>query len=199
MVYNYINIYVSIDANNQGSIISTLLTYNTVYGIYSNLSLLSSLRSTPLYCFHSASGSGKSTLLNALALRLDRNILVEGEMLLCGKPYNTSYLKQVSGYVMQDDLLNGNLTVEETLFYTAQLRMDAECSIEDKENRCEEVLQLMGLSHCRNTVVGTAQRKGISGGERKRLCVGMELLSSPAILFLDEVCCRREERRLCLS
>jgi ATP-binding cassette subfamily G (WHITE) protein 2 len=57
------------------------------------------------------SGSGKSTLLNALALRLDPGVKIAGEQRLNGRSYSAAVLKQVSGYVMQDDLLNGQLTV----------------------------------------------------------------------------------------
>ena len=69
------------------------------------------------------SGSGKSTLLNTLACRLDVNTIVQGEMRLNGAPYDNAELKRIAGYVMQDDLLNGCLTVAETLMYTAELRL----------------------------------------------------------------------------
>lgn len=86
----------------------------------------------------------------------------------------------------QDDLLNGNLSVEETLTYTAQLRLDQAFTEEERQQRVNEVIKQMGLEKSRHTVVGTPLKKGISGGERKRLCVGMELLLHPALLFLDE-------------
>eukprot|EP00742_Colponemidia_sp_Colp-10_P009736 GILJ01010646.1.p1 GENE.GILJ01010646.1~~GILJ01010646.1.p1 ORF type:complete len:601 (+),score=87.48 GILJ01010646.1:39-1805(+) len=132
------------------------------------------------------SGSGKTTLLNTLACRLDKNIRISGCQRMFDHAYASAQLKALSGYVMQDDILNGNLTVEETLLYTAQLRMKAEISIEMKERRVEEVIRDVGLLKCRNVVVGSPLKKGISGGERKRLCVAMELLASPRILFLDE-------------
>ena len=61
--------------------------------------------------------------MNTLACRLDVNTVVQGEMRLNGAPYNNAELKRIAGYVMQDDLLNGSLTVEETLMYTAELRL----------------------------------------------------------------------------
>ncbi len=88
--------------------------------------------------------------------------------------------------ILQDDLLNGNLSVEETLTYTAQLRLDQSFTEEERQQRVNEVIKQMGLEKSRHTVVGTPLKKGISGGERKRLCVGMELLLHPALLFLDE-------------
>eukprot|EP00953_Heterococcus_sp_UTEX-ZZ885_P004664 3011-Heterococcus_DN1.PRE.3 len=85
---------------------------------------------------------------------------------------------------MQDDLLNGHLTCEETLLYTARLRCPEDTSEAQRRLRVNKVLAEMGLEHARHTVVGTPMKKGISGGERKRLCVGIELLGEPKLLFL---------------
>ncbi|PNH04339.1 ATP-binding cassette sub-family G member 2, partial [Tetrabaena socialis] len=134
------------------------------------------------------SGSGKSTLLNTLALRLDRNMSVSGELKLNGQDYSNAELKKISGYVMQvqDDLLNAHLTVEETLGYTAELRMPRTTTVEERRARVKEVMEQVGLTHVSAVIVGSPLRKGISGGERKRLCVAMELLTKPLLLFLDE-------------
>eukprot|EP00899_Mesostigma_viride_P016059 jgi/Mesvir1/24454/Mv21823-RA.1 len=132
------------------------------------------------------SGSGKSTLLNTLAMRLDKTVSLKGDMRINGKPYDTSLLKQVSGYVMQDDLLNGQLTVEETLNYTARLRCPPEYTEEQRKEVIEQALTDMGLRHVRHVIVGDPLKKGISGGERKRLCVAIELLTKLRLLFLDE-------------
>ncbi|CAF1465031.1 unnamed protein product, partial [Adineta steineri] len=132
------------------------------------------------------SGSGKSTLLNTLACRLDVNTVVEGEMRLNGAPYDNAELKRIAGYVMQDDLLNGYLTVEETLMYTAKLRLPRAFTDKQRKERVEDVMTDLGLSHVYNVIVGTPLKKGISGGERKRVCVGMQLLNRPQLLFLDE-------------
>lgn len=132
------------------------------------------------------SGSGKSTLLNALSLRLDPGMTMEGEMRINGVAYSNADLKLSCGYVMQDDLLNSNLTVEETLLYTAKLRCPPGYTEEQRHERVDAALAQVGLTHVRGVIVGSPLRKGISGGERKRLCVGMELLTSPVLLFLDE-------------
>jgi ATP-binding cassette, subfamily G (WHITE), member 2 len=132
------------------------------------------------------SGSGKSTLLNTLACRLDVNTIVEGEMRLNGAPYNNAELKRIAGYVMQSDLLNGYLTVRETLMYTAKLRLPRSFTDAERHERVEEVMADLGLSHVHDVIVGTPLKKGISGGERKRLCVGMQMLNRPQLLFLDE-------------
>ncbi|CAF1013544.1 unnamed protein product [Adineta ricciae] len=139
-----------------------------------------------LWAVMGPSGSGKSTLLNTLACRLDVNTVVEGEMRLNGAPYDNAELKCIAGYVMQDDLLNGYLTVEETLMYTAKLRLPRTFTDKQRKERVEDVMADLGLSHVHDVIVGTPLRKGISGGERKRLCVGMQLLNRPQLLFLDE-------------
>ena len=136
--------------------------------------------------FVGPSGSGKSTLLNTLACRLDVNTIVEGEMRLNGAQYDNAELKRIAGYVMQDDLLNGYLTVQETLMYTARLRLARSFTDKERLERVKEVMADLGLSHVHNVTVGTPLKKGISGGERKRVCVGMQLLNRPQLLFLDE-------------
>lgn len=114
------------------------------------------------------------------------NTIVQGEMRLNGAPYDNAELKRIAGYVMQDDLLNGYLTVRETLMYTARLRLPRTFNDVERRERVEEVMADLGLSHVHNVIVGTPLRKGISGGERKRVCVGMQLLNRPQLLFLDE-------------
>ncbi|KAG5189322.1 P-loop containing nucleoside triphosphate hydrolase protein [Tribonema minus] len=132
------------------------------------------------------SGSGKSTLLNTLALRLDPGVKVTGDLRLNGRPCSNAQLKRMSGYVMQDDLFNGNLTCEEQLTYTARLRCPQDTSAAQRKARVDGVLRQVGLEHARHTSVGTPLKKGISGGERKRLAVAQELLVEPQLLFLDE-------------
>ncbi|CAF2502773.1 unnamed protein product [Rotaria sp. Silwood2] len=139
-----------------------------------------------LWAVMGPSGSGKSTLLNTLACRLDVNTIVQGEMRLNGAPYDNAELKRIAGYVMQDDLLNGYLTVEETLMFTAELRLPRTLSDCERKVRVDEVLDDLGLKHARNDIIGVQSKRGISGSERKRLCVAMQLLNRPQLLFLDE-------------
>jgi ATP-binding cassette subfamily G (WHITE) protein 2 len=117
---------------------------------------------------------------------LDVNTVVEGEMRLNGAPYDNAELKRIAGYVIQDDLLNGYLTVEETLLYTAKLRLPRTFTDKERKERVTDVMGDLGLSHVHDVIVGTPLKKGISGGERKRVCVGMQLLNRPQLLFLDE-------------
>jgi ABC-type multidrug transport system ATPase subunit len=125
--------------------------------------------------------------LSTLALRLDPNYMdISGDIRLNGREYSKRTLKAMSAYVMQDDLLHAELTVWETINYAAQLRMTEGVSKELRLERQEFVLKLMGIAHCKDTIVGDTRKKGISGGERKRLCVAIELLNHPKLLFLDE-------------
>ncbi len=117
---------------------------------------------------------------------MDVNTVVEGEMRLNGAPYDNAELKRIAGYVMQDDLLNGYLTVEETLIYTAELRLPRTFTDKERKDRVNDVLNDLGLAHARNDIIGSQLKQGISGSERKRLCVCMELLNRPQLLFLDE-------------
>ena len=137
------------------------------------------------------SGSGKTTLLSTLSLRLDPSKMdISGEFRLNGRKYSKSALKAMSAYVMQDDLLHAELTVEETVLYQAKLRLlHSETKVEEQEvlDRVEDVLVLMGIGHVRHVAIGDSVRKGVSGGERKRVCVAIELLSRPKLMFLDEV------------
>ena len=107
-------------------------------------------------------------------------------MRLNGAPYDNAELKRVSGYVMQDDLLSAFLTVEETLRFTAELRLPRTFTHAERKQRVDEVLKDLGLEHARHDVIGIQSKRGISGSERKRLCVCMQLLNRPQLLFLDE-------------
>ena len=86
----------------------------------------------------------------------------------------------------QDDLLNGNLTVQETLDYSALLRLPKSMPKEEKHKRVESAIVKVGLSHVRNVIIGDSIKKGISGGEKRRVSVAMELITNPRLLFLDE-------------
>lgn len=74
----------------------------------------------------------------------------------------------------------------ETLYYASQLRLPESFTEEERKARVNYCIGLMGIEHCREVIVGDTRRKGISGGERKRLCIAIELLSKPRLLFLDE-------------
>lgn len=131
------------------------------------------------------SGAGKSTLLNCLSGRIGKGTL-QGKVLFNGEPRNPKFWSSQCSFVEQDDILYTNLTVMETLTYCALLRLPYKMSYEDKMKRVESVIMDLGLDGCRNVRIGNAEAKGISGGERKRVVVAIELISNPDVLFLDE-------------
>ncbi|KAF7145564.1 hypothetical protein RHSIM_Rhsim04G0010800 [Rhododendron simsii] len=129
------------------------------------------------------SGSGKTTLLKILGGRLHEN--VRGTITYNDIPYSPA-LKRRIGFVTQDDVLFPQLTVEETLVFSAFLRLPSSMSRRQKYERVEMIIKELGLERCRHTRVGGGFVKGISGGERKRTSIGYEILVDPSLLLLDE-------------
>ncbi len=97
----------------------------------------------------------------------------------------TSY-KYMVGYVVQDDIICGTLTVRENLSFSANVRLPSTVPMKERQQRVDQIIQELGLQACADTRIGTELLRGVSGGERKRTCIGMELVFSPKILFLDE-------------
>ncbi|CAF2896306.1 unnamed protein product [Rotaria sp. Silwood2] len=129
-------------------------------------------------------GSGKSSLLDLLADRKDRQGF-QGEILLNGQLQSKDY-KYHAGYVVQDDIVSGNLTIKENLMFSANVRLSTKLTSNEKNKIVDEVIVQLGLEKCANTRIGTDFKRGVSGGERKRTNIGMELVLSPMVLFLDE-------------
>ncbi|KAI4348846.1 hypothetical protein L6164_009516 [Bauhinia variegata] len=130
------------------------------------------------------SGSGKTTLLNLLGGRL-RQPTVRGSITYNDRPY-FKFLKSRIGFVAQDDVLFPHLTVRETLTYAARLRLPKTLTKEQKEKRAIDVIHELGLERCQDTMIGGSFVRGVSGGERKRVSIGNEILINPSLLFLDE-------------
>ncbi|XP_030803469.1 ATP-binding cassette sub-family G member 2 [Camarhynchus parvulus] len=129
-------------------------------------------------------GSGKSSLLDILAARKDPRGL-SGDILINGAPQPDNF-KCTSGYVVQDDVVMGTLTVRENLKFSAALRLPKSVKEQEKNERVNQIIKELGLSKVADSKVGTQFSRGVSGGERKRTNIGMELITDPAILFLDE-------------
>ncbi|KAL2243794.1 ABC transporter G family member 11 [Sesamum indicum] len=130
------------------------------------------------------SGSGKSTLLDALSGRLAANAFLSGTILLNGRKAKLSF--GTAAYVTQDDNLIGTLTVRETISYSARLRLPDRMRWSDKRALVESTIIEMGLQDCADTVIGNWHLRGISGGERRRVSIALEILTRPRLLFLDE-------------
>lgn len=129
------------------------------------------------------SGSGKTTLLTALAGRLPNK--VSGSITYNGQHFSSS-IKRKTGFVTQDDVLYPHLTALETLTYAALLKLPNKLSRQEKTEQAEMVIVELGLTQCRNSIVGGPLFRGVSGGERKRISIGQEMLVNPSLLLLDE-------------
>lgn len=102
-----------------------------------------------------------------------------------GRSPNSSFKYRV-GYVTQDDIISGTLTVRENLMFSANIRLSSTVPADERKERVSKIIHDLGLEMCADTKIGTEFLRGVSGGERKRTCIGMELVLSPEVLFLDE-------------
>ncbi|KAH8881403.1 P-loop containing nucleoside triphosphate hydrolase protein [Thozetella sp. PMI_491] len=137
------------------------------------------------------SGSGKTSLLNSMALRLQNNLSSRyqpsGKLKFNGAEPSREVIRSVCSYVCQDDdALLPSLTVRETLHFAAGLRLPSWMSGAEKKKRAEDVLLKMGLKDCADNLVGNELVKGISGGEKRRVTIAVQILTDPRILLLDE-------------
>ncbi|GAA0166251.1 ATP-binding cassette [Lithospermum erythrorhizon] len=132
-----------------------------------------------------ASGSGKSTLIDALADRISRESLL-GTVTLNGEVLESKLLKVISAYVKQDDLLFPMLTVEETLMFSAEFRLPRTLSKSKKKARVQALIDQLGLRNAAKTIIGDEGHRGVSGGERRRVSIGTDIIHDPILLFLDE-------------
>ncbi|XP_047086664.1 ABC transporter G family member 5-like [Lolium rigidum] len=132
-----------------------------------------------------ASGSGKSTLIDALANRIRKESL-HGSVTLNGESMDNNLLKVISAYVMQDDLLYPMLTVEETLMFSAEFRLPRSLPGKEKKKRVQALIDQLGLRNAANTIIGDEGHRGVSGGERRRVSIGVDIIHDPIVLFLDE-------------
>ncbi|ESQ52614.1 hypothetical protein EUTSA_v10016300mg [Eutrema salsugineum] len=132
-----------------------------------------------------ASGSGKSTLIDALANRIAKGSL-KGKVKLNGETLQSRMLKVISAYVMQDDLLFPMLTVEETLMFAADFRLPRSLPKSKKKLRVQALIDQLGIRNAAKTIIGDEGHRGISGGERRRVSIGIDIIHDPILLFLDE-------------
>ncbi|XP_051113598.1 ABC transporter G family member 28-like [Andrographis paniculata] len=131
------------------------------------------------------SGAGKTTFLSALTGKA-AGCTITGNILINGKDEPMRSYKKIIGYVPQDDIVHGNLTVEENLWFSARCRLQADLPKPEKVLVVERVIESLGLQPVRDSLVGTVEQRGISGGQRKRVNVGLEMVMEPSLLILDE-------------
>ncbi|KAJ6894202.1 ABC transporter G family member 10-like [Populus alba x Populus x berolinensis] len=129
------------------------------------------------------SGAGKTTLLEILAGKIS-SCKVSGQVLVNSQPMKEKHFRRISGYVTQDDSLFPSLTVKETLLYSALLRLPG--GKKEAANRVRRLLKELGLEHIADSRIGEGSNWGISGGERRRVSIGVDLVHDPAVVFIDE-------------
>lgn len=133
------------------------------------------------------SGSGKTTLLNVLAQRdATSNAQVEKSLRVNGSTTSYQNFRKISSFVEQEDALLGALTVEETLYFSARLALPRTIPKTERIARIKGLISAFGLRRQARDLIGTPIRKGISGGQKRRVSVASQLITSPKILFLDE-------------
>ncbi len=140
------------------------------------------LRSCELLAIMGGSGTGKTTLLSLLNGTLKPQ---QGSITINGHDISEPAAKDLIGFVPQDDLLIEELTVYENLWFTAKLCFEGMADAEI-DKRVMNTLKVLGLDAAKDLKVGSAINKFISGGQRKRLNIALELIREPAVLFLDE-------------
>ncbi|KAJ3387184.1 hypothetical protein HDU92_002060 [Lobulomyces angularis] len=132
-----------------------------------------------------ASGCGKTTLLHSLA-GINLNLQKEGEIEINGTELSKFKQKSLISYLRQDIIMIPYLTVRETLLFAAKLRLNSNIPAAKKLEIVEETILELGLSSCANSFIGNEWRSGISGGEKRRVALAIQLLQNPSILFCDE-------------
>eukprot|EP00835_Amoeboradix_gromovi_P000804 NODE_30_length_32972_cov_0.541052.p7 type:complete len:499 gc:universal NODE_30_length_32972_cov_0.541052:10279-11775(+) len=132
-----------------------------------------------------SSGAGKSTLLNVLSGRATGNISSSSQVLVNGQPRDPADWLKMTSFVEQDDLFFENITCNESIQFSADLKLPHLTSKQRKQV-VEDTINELGLVNVKNSPIGNASTRGISGGERKRVAIAVELVTDPAIIFLDE-------------
>ncbi|KAI9360404.1 hypothetical protein DFJ73DRAFT_79391 [Zopfochytrium polystomum] len=151
--------------------------------ILSNISGVAS--AGKVFAIMGPSGAGKSTFIDIISGKSKRGF-IGGEIMIDGEPAELSTLRSLVGYVDQEDLLMSTMTVRETLMFSASLRLPESVSRADRVRVVNEVMESLGLAHVADSRVGGFGRRGISGGEKRRVSIGVELVTSPSVLVLDE-------------
>uniref|UniRef100_A0A5B7A802 Putative pleiotropic drug resistance protein 2-like n=1 Tax=Davidia involucrata TaxID=16924 RepID=A0A5B7A802_DAVIN len=131
------------------------------------------------------SGAGKTTLMDVLAGRKTGGY-IEGTISISGYPKNQATFARVSGYCEQNDIHSPNVTVYESLLYSAWLRLSSDVNTKTRKMFVEEVMELVELNPIRDALVGLPGVDGLSTEQRKRLTIAVELVANPSIIFMDE-------------
>ncbi|KAM8787165.1 ATP-binding cassette sub-family G member 8 isoform 3-T3 [Rhynchonycteris naso] len=144
------------------------------------------VRSGQMLAIIGSSGCGRASLLDVITGRGHGGKIKSGEIWINGQPSTPQLVRKSVAHVRQHDQLLPNLTVRETLAFVAQLRLPRTFSQAQRDKRVDDVIAELRLRQCANTRVGNAYVRGVSGGERRRVSIGVQLLWNPGILILDE-------------
>ncbi|KAJ5564363.1 hypothetical protein N7513_000605 [Penicillium frequentans] len=145
------------------------------------------VRQGELVALMGPSGCGKTTLLNVLARRpATSGAKVTGETYVNGATIESGAFGRITSYVEQEDALIGSMTVRETLKFAADLSLPSSVSKRQRMERIRTLLEAFGIQKQADSLIGTPIRKGISGGQKRRVSVASQLITCPKILFLDE-------------
>ncbi|KAJ3411273.1 ATP-binding cassette sub- G member 1 [Chytridiales sp. JEL 0842] len=132
-----------------------------------------------------ASGAGKTSLLQVLAGEARQGSLT-GSIKVNNDEASVKIIKKISGFVFQDDVILATMTVREAITMSAILRLPNSIPEGEKMRLVDKMIKLLGLEKAANTIIGDSKNKGVSGGERKRCAMAMEMITNPSVLFLDE-------------
>ena len=141
--------------------------------------LTGSIRKNKLTAIMGSSGAGKTTFIDLLANRSKKGH-VRGNLQLNSK----SSFRDIGSYVLQKDLVMGTQTIYETLMFYGRLHLNL--SYSGIKEQVDSLTSMLGLDKCKDTIIGTELERGVSGGELKRVSIGISLISEPSILILDE-------------
>ncbi|XP_028323896.1 ATP-binding cassette sub-family G member 8 [Gouania willdenowi] len=144
------------------------------------------VRSGQMLAVIGSSGCGKTSLLDIITCRDEGGTMKSGQVLINGTPNTPQLVKKSIAHVRQDDRLLPHLTVRETLSFVAKLRLPTRFTQEQRDQRVDDVIAELRLRQCANTRVGNDYVRGVSGGERRRVSIAVQLLWNPGILILDE-------------
>ncbi|XP_004582826.2 ATP-binding cassette sub-family G member 8 [Ochotona princeps] len=133
-----------------------------------------------------SSGCGRATLLDVITGRDHGGKIKSGQIWINGQPSTPQLVRKCVAHVRQHDQLLPNLTVRETLTFVAQMRLPRTFSQAQRDKQVEDVIAELRLRQCADTPVGNIYVRGVSGGERRRVSIGVQLLWNPGILILDE-------------
>ncbi|EGF80003.1 hypothetical protein BATDEDRAFT_37074 [Batrachochytrium dendrobatidis JAM81] len=141
------------------------------------------LRSGRTCAIMGPSGAGKTTFVTLLTGKVKRT---SGHVTINGAAEELSKYKKLIGYVPQEDIMMRDLTVRDILMHSARMRLPASWDYPKIKDKVLDIIAFLGMSHVAGSIIGDEETRGISGGQRKRVNIGMELVAEPSVLFLDE-------------